>query len=242
MRYLFLSVALALFLCGSALTAAAQTAREVLVKYVAFTGGAAAWQEIQTVTSSGTYNYNGIVFPFTAYAKRPDKYKFIVPFNGKYFAQAFDGVQGWKIDAFKGETTKTPLTGAAARALLNEADVELEPPFLDYEKKGHRAVLAGEDTAGGVRFYIIDFSRATGEKETLFFDAASGALIKKIAPSKNSELDGALLETTFSDYRKVQGVRLPFTSVSKTNGPPVLIIVVKNIAFNKPVSEAIFER
>lgn len=101
-------------LCFSA-AATAQTVAEIIAKYIAFTGGAAGWAKVQTIVTSGIYNYVGIEFPFTAYSERPGRYKFLVPLKGKYFAQAFDGTRGWKIDAFKGETKKTRLTGTPAR-------------------------------------------------------------------------------------------------------------------------------
>src|SRR4051812_12571155 len=97
----------------------AQTADEVISKYIAFTGGEQQWKSIHTIVSSGIYNYGGIEFPFTAYSKAPNLYKFVVPFNGKYYAQAFNGKEGWKIDAFKNETKKTVLTGKPALAMAN---------------------------------------------------------------------------------------------------------------------------
>jgi len=52
-----------------------------------------------------------------------------VTFKGKYYAQGFDGHDGWKIDVFNGETAPTSLTGKAGRAMANECDVELENVF-----------------------------------------------------------------------------------------------------------------
>lgn len=220
--------------------AKSQTVAEVLAKYIAYTGGEAHWKNVQTIVISGTYTYGGMAFPFTSYSKRPDRYKFVVPFGGKYFAQAFDGKQGWKIDAFKGETKKTILTGTPARAMLNEADVALEPPFMAYGKKGHQAILEGEDTASGVRCYKVTFIQATGETETYFFDVKNGALLKKTAVSKNSELEGAVLQTVYSDYRTVNGIRLPFKAASSANGQMVLVIVLKKVLFNKPLPDKLF--
>ena len=48
----------------------------------------------KTISSSGIYNYGGIEFPFTAIAKTPNKYKFIVPLNGKYCTKVFNGKTG----------------------------------------------------------------------------------------------------------------------------------------------------
>lgn len=87
--------------------------------------------------------------PFTVSHGGIPRYKFIVPFEGKYYAQAFDGKKGWNIDAFKNETTPTQLSGTAALSLANEADVELEDAFIDYDKKGHVATLVGKEIIEG---------------------------------------------------------------------------------------------
>ena len=143
----------------------------MISKYIAFIGGEQQWKTIQTIVTSGIYNYGGIEFPFTAYSKAPNLYKFVVPFNGKYYAQAFNGKTGWKIDAFKNQTEKTLLTGKPALAMANEADVELESPFINYQKKGHKTILEGKDTLGEIECYKVKFIRSNGEIETCFFSS-----------------------------------------------------------------------
>lgn len=234
-------MAFSILVSSACFIAKAQTADNIISNYISFTGGAARWKTVQTIITSGTYTYGGISFPFTTYSKRPDRYKFIVPFNGKYFAQAFNGETGWKIDAFKGETKKTILTGAPARAMLNEADVALEPAFINYNGKGYKAMLDGQDTVANEACFKVKMTQPSGEEETYFFSTADYRLVKKKAMSKNSELEGAVLETTYSDYRNVAGIRLPFKAVSNANGQPVLMIILKNVVLNKPLADKLFQ-
>ena len=142
----------------------AQTADEVVKKYVEFIGGKKQWESVKTITISGEYNYGGVEFPFNTYAKAPNLYKFEVTYNGKYYAQAFDGKQGWKIDAFKNETTPTILTGKPAISMANEADVELEEALINHQDKGHQAILEGKDMIQEKECFKINLS---GKKGTL---------------------------------------------------------------------------
>jgi hypothetical protein len=229
------------FIVAIALQVNAQTVDEVISKYINFTGGAVNWKKVHTIVTSGTYNYNGIEFPFTAYSKAPDLYKFIVPFEGKYFAQAFDGKSGWKIDAFKGETNKTMLTGKAALAMMNEADVDLESPFINYRQKGHQAVLQGIDTVEGTPCFKVMFTRKTAGLETYFFKQSNFELLKKQALSKNAELEGSLLDTYYRDYRTVEGITIPFVAENKSNNQPVLTITIKKMVLNEPIADAEFK-
>jgi len=220
----------------------AQTVDEVISNYITFIGGEQQWKNIKTIVTSGIYNYGGVEFPFTAYSKAPNLYKFIVPFNGKYYAQAFDGKQGWKIDAFKNETKKTPLTGKPALTMANEADVELESPFINYRKKGHQAILEGIDTVGTTICFKMKFIRNNGETETYLFDSTNFALVKKRSVSKNAELQNAMLNTLYSDYNEVNGIKIPYKSISKTDdGQMILTITIKKVEINVPVPDSEFQ-
>jgi len=219
----------------------AQTADQVIEGYVKFIGGEKNWAKVKTIITSGEYNYGGAAFPFTATAKAPNLYKFIVPFNGKYYAQAFDGTKGWKIDAFKNETEPTLLTGKPALAMANEADVELEDALINYMIKGHQATLEGTELQENKECFKVNFTRKTGEIETYFFDVKNYSLIMKRAVSKNIELEASLLSTFYSDYRDVKGIKIPFKAISEANGQTILTITIEKVELNKPVADSEFQ-
>jgi hypothetical protein len=229
-----------LFFCFS-LVSNAQTVDEIIAKYIAFTGGEKQWRTIKTMITSGTYNYGGLEFPFISYSKAPDLYKYIVQSNGKYFAQAFDGKEGWKIDGFKNETKKTILTGRPALAMANESDVELESPFINYQKKGYQAIDEGKDTVDGKICFKMKFIRNNADTETYFFNTDNFALVKKQALSKNAELNNSMLDTFYSDYQTVQGLKIPFKSVSKIKEQTILTITIEKVELNVPVQGNVFK-
>ena len=228
-------------LVAISLSIKAQTADEIIGRYVKFIGGEKKWKTIKTMITSGEYDYGGMKFPFTAYSKAPNVYKFVVPLNGKFYAQAFDGNRGWKIDAFKNETTPTILTGKEATAMANESDVALEPAFINFKQKGHDAILEGKDSINGMYCYKIRFVRKSGEAETYYFDVATAAIVLKVAPSKNAEMRGAILNTLFSDYRDVGGVKIPFRSISRLGDQNILTVTVDKVLLNQAIDEKEFK-
>jgi len=219
----------------------AQKADDVIKKYIAFIGGKKNWEKVKTLTTSGKYNYGGIEFPFTAYAKAPNLYKFIVPLEGKYYAQAFDGEKGWRIDAFKNETTPTMLTGKAAQSMANEADVELQNAFIDYRRKGYGVTLEGKDTVEGKNCFSVKLMRRDGEVETYYFDELTYALVMKVSPSKNTELQGTILNTLYTDYREVNGIKIPFRSLSKSNDQLILEVTIEKAEVNVAIEDKEFQ-
>src|SRR5689334_17015414 len=174
--------------------AKSQSADEIISKYISFIGGADKWKKIKTISSSGTYNYGGVEFPFQSFSKAPDLYRYIVTFKGKSFEQGYDGRTGWRIDGFKNEKEKTILKDKQALAMANESDVELESPFIDYKKKGHQVSAEEKDTVNGKLCYKIKLARKNGDTETYFFDSDNYSLIKKSAIAKNTELNNAMLD------------------------------------------------
>jgi outer membrane lipoprotein-sorting protein len=223
------------------LIAKSQSADEIIAKYIAFAGGVQKWKKIKTITSSGTYNYGGMEFPFKAWSKAPDLYKYEVTSNGKSFNQAYDGREGWKIDGFKDETHKTMLTGKQATAMANESDVELESPFIDYQKKGHTVIPEGKDTVDKRICYKIRLTRKNGDTETYYFDSGNYELVKKQAISKNTELDNSILDILYSDYRTIEGIAIPQKTSCISNGQTILVITVKDIKLNLPIADSIFK-
>ncbi len=219
----------------------AQTADDVVKKYVQFIGGKKAWKKVKTITTSGEYDYGGIVFPFHTYSKSPDKYKFVVPFNGKYYAQAFDGTKGWTIDAFKNETLPTLLTGGAALAMANESDVELESAFINYLKKGHKAESEGKDSIQGKSCFRLKFTRKNGAIEYYYFDEQTSELIAKSATAKNVELQATPLKIYYSDYKDVEGIRIPFRTVCESGEQMILTITIAKAVINTPLEDKVFQ-
>jgi protein involved in ribonucleotide reduction len=219
----------------------AQNADEVINRYLSFIGGTDRWSTIKTLVTSGEYNYGGIKFPFTAYAKAPNRYKFVVPFEGKFYAQGFDGKEGWKIDAFKNETKPTLLTGKAAMRMANEADVEVQDAFINYKEKGHVATLDGKEIIQGRNCMRVKFKRANGDHEIYYFDEETSAIVMKSATSKNAELPNTMLNTMYSDYREVTGIKIPFRSVSTSNDQMILEVTIDKAEINTAIDDREFQ-
>ena len=227
------------FVCS--FIARSQTADDVIRGYVAFIGGEQKWKAVKTIICSGTYNYGGMEFPFTSYAKAPNLYRYIVSVNGKSFTQAYDGRQGWRIDGFNNEKEKTILKDCKATAMANEADVELETPFINYLKKGHTALLEGMDTANSQTLYKIKLTHKNGDTATYYFDSKDFALVKKRAMSKNTEMENTMLDIVYSDYKLTGGIKTPHKISCTSEGQKILVITVKSIKLNSPVADSFFK-
>jgi hypothetical protein len=222
------------------LIANSQTADEVINRYIQFIGGAENWKSINTITTSGNYNYGGVAFPYIANSKSPDLYLYVVTFNGKSFSQAYNGKVGWRIDGFKNEKTKTILKDKQATALANEADVALESPFINYRQKGYAVELLGSDSVNSRPCHKIRLL-TNGDTAVYYFDKTDFALVEKQAVSKNSEMDKAPMEIFYSDYQVTGNIKLPHKINCTTAGQRILLITVDSVKLNDPMPDSLFQ-
>jgi len=241
MNMMYRKLVFVFFFFPFSIIANSQSADEVVSKYITFIGSSQKWKSVRTITSSGIYNYGGMKFPFKAYSKSPDYYKYVVTSNGKSFTQAYDGKTGWQIDGFKNETTKTILKDKRATAMANEADVELESPFIDYKAKGHKVFLERMDTVNSKPCYKIKLIRKDRDTATFFFDSNNFALVKKQAISKNAEMNNAPLDIFYSDYQQTGGIKMPHTIACLSDGQKILTITIERIQLNLPLTDALFK-
>ena len=72
-------------------------------------------------------------------------------------------------------------------------------------------------------------------------NADTYALIKKQAVSKNEEMENKVLDTYYTDYHEINGLKIPFKSTSKSGDQIILTITVNKIEMNIPVANSEFK-
>jgi len=93
--------------------------------------------------------------------------------------------------------------------------------------------LDGIDIFNEKECYVIK-----ADKSTLYYDVKTGL---KIAESKTMEVEGQQLSqsTTFSDYRNVKGIQIPF--VTNINIGMEILLTITDVKINEGVYDADFE-
>ncbi len=101
---------------------------------------------------------------------------------------------------------------------------------------------AGVRTRAGVRSDAISFSDVDGSLVTLCFDRRSGLLSQIEALSDNFIVGWATSETAFSDYRMVDGVRMPFHVVTRLENQVTSDLRYSSVAINTHPPDSLFDR
>jgi hypothetical protein len=152
--------------------------------------------------------------------------------------QAYDGKAGWQMNPFGERKDATPVSAEEARNVAESAD--MDGPLVDWHAKGNRLTLLGRDTVEGRPAYKIKVTEHDGVERTIFVDVGTGLKVKweGLLPIGGRP---TLFASVFSDYRKVQGLKLPFRIRSKAEGSPTgQEIVFERIELNPDISDARF--
>lgn len=222
----------------------AQTAEEIVAKYLTQTGGE-NWAKLKTVKMSAKVKMQGQELPVTMLQKAPNAQKVMFVFQGKEITQmAFDGKEGWSTNFMTMKAEK--MEAEESENMANEKDVP--DTFYDYANKGYKIALEGEETIEGTACHKIKVTKkpvkVDGKEEEnvtfYFFDKENNVPIMSRSTIKRGQGKGATVETYLSDYQEVSGVYFPFTITVKYNGQEGQSIVLEKVETNVEITDKDF--
>jgi outer membrane lipoprotein-sorting protein len=238
MRRLFLLAILVLM----PLRACAQTADDIIAKYVEARGGLAKIKSIQSERVRGTLMFApGVEGPFVVERERPYKMRMEVSFRDQTLIRVFDGKSsGWIYNPFAADAAVVPMNENDIRNIQDEAD--FEGPFINYKAKGNQLEYAGKTNVEGKPAYKIKLTNKNGDVSYFSFDAESFFLLRWQGNRKTGDQD-VPWESYFRDYREIDGLEYPFLIESSAPGTDqAQKIMADKIEVNVTISESDFKK
>ena len=233
-RILTLSV-LALF---SAAYVSAQTADEVIGKYIQAIGGKDKLSSITSLYIESTVDVMGMQGLVKSTTLNGKGMKQDIDIMGNIITTCYTDQGGWSIN---------PMTGSASAEDLPEAqyktgkdNINIGGPFINYAEKGYKAELEGNETVGDVNAIKVKITLPDSTSSLYFFDPGTYLLIKSI---QQADMQGQMVDNviTFSDYQETDGYLAPHKmEISVAGGQFVMNMAVSKVEINVPVDEAIF--
>ena len=212
--------------------AQAQTVDEVINKHVEALGGKEKLSKIQNIVMEGSLNYQGndIALSFIQVNNKLNRQD--INAAGMHGFNMLTDKDGWDYMPFFGQQQPEPKTADDVK--LNQADLDIAGPMVDYAAKGHKAELIGKETVEGKSCYHIKLTLASGKVVHFYIDGASyliaRAMDKRMVNGQETEV-----QTDFADYKDVEGVKMPY---SMTGGFGTTYI--SSIKVNQTIPESAF--
>ena len=212
------------------------TAEQVLERSVEATGGRAAYAKITSMVTKGTMESaaQGIHGTFTATVKAPNKIRGDQSIPG--FAethQGFDGKTGWSQDPFSGLRT---LGGQELATMKQMSQIDAQTNWRALYKK---AEMLGTRKVDKRDTLVVRLTPLVGKPATGYYDARTFLLLRMDIVVENPQ--GSIpMELYFSDYRPVEGVKMPFVTRQRVGGIAEILLTITDVQQNVPVDDALF--
>ena len=233
----FAGMAAGFVLAAAALPA--QTADEIVAKYVAKIGGMPKIEAITTLKKTGKFTGGGgFEAKVVEENKRPDMVRQEFVLQGMIGITAYDGKTGWKIEPWQGKKDVEPLGEEELKAILEDAD--FDGPLIHAKEKGNTVELVGTEPVEGTDAFKLKVTLKNGDVQYFYMDTEDYVPIKL---EKKRVIRGAEREseTSLGDYKEVAGVYYPHSfEVGQKGSPNRQKIVYDKIEANVPLDDSLF--
>jgi hypothetical protein len=216
----------------------AQTADEIVNKWMIAMGGHDKLKSIQTV-----YTENDVTImnnPATNITWLADEkgYKSVTDFSGQKIIDCYIKDGGWSVNPLAGQAT--PVSMPAQQVKMGQLQLEAGGPLLDYASRGGKVELQGKDSVNGAPAYKIKLTTKDGMEVSYFISNSSFYIVREVV-KMNADGQEFEISWTRSDYRKTpEGFLVPYATELTIPGITINF-TVKKIEINKAFDANVFE-
>jgi outer membrane lipoprotein-sorting protein len=167
------SLLIALF---AVLLAGAQTADDVIAKYVDALGGLEKVKSIQSLYMEGVaVGPNGSEITTTTYKVQGKLYRQEIDFGMGKFGSIITDKGGWVANPRNGGAYEA---APAEMVTAQQTEMDCTSPLIDYAAKGYNAELIGQETIDGKTCYNIKLTNKAGKSTNYFIENKEWHLIR----------------------------------------------------------------
>lgn len=225
-RLLFLFLVLSTIVCES--FAAGQSAGKIIDRFKKASGAKAASRLKSTLMTGSLKSIDGTTGSFRVQTSAPNNFRLDLEIGGSKTSECYNGKSAWRLDA-RGLRT---LLGDEAKRLRLESLLS-NSRLNDLGRNRIVPQLAGKMTIDGREANAIEFMK-DGVRVKLYFDTSSNLPVKR----ERETADG-LEETSYGDYRPIDGVMEPF-SLKIKKAASELSVTIDRVEHNRGVEMVAF--
>jgi hypothetical protein len=224
------------------LSAPAQTAEDIVKKYLDARGGIDKIKAVQSERVTGHISFApGVEGPFLLEFKRPLKLHMEATIQSHSLLRVYDGKSaGWVVNPFAEDKGPQPMSADDLSTISDESD--FDGPLVDYKSKGNQVELAGKAEIDGKPVFKLKLTRKTGDVRVYSIDASSFLVVQWDGVTQIEGKD-ITLQNFLRDYRAVDGLQFPFEiDTSIADAAQQRKFIIEKIELNPPIDDAHFAK
>ena len=149
-------------------TVRAQSVEDLIAKHIAARGGLEKIKALQSMRAEASIALQGMDIPLKLYAIDKKAFKLEIFVMDAMGYQLLTDTKGWTFFPFQGQTE--PKEFSAEEFESAKAQLDLQGPLVDYKTKNIKVESGGKQTIEGKECSVIKFTRANGDKGTIWLD------------------------------------------------------------------------
>jgi hypothetical protein len=213
----------------------AQTADEIINKYIDALGGKEKLQQVKSVYMENTQQVMGNEGPSTINMVTGVGFKMVSEFNGQSVIIAVTDKGGWQVNPFQGASTPTAMPDEMFKQSKGRLDAF--GPLYNYAAKGNKVEFQGKESGA----YKIKITSPDSVETTVYIDSATYYMTKL---TSTAQMMGQTMEVTYtySNFKKVEpGIVFPHSTEISYGGQFNITSTVNKIEVNKKIDPTIFD-
>ena len=215
------------------------TADEVIARNLDAKGGVQLLKSTETVRMTGEVTSPRGPFKMTISAKRPDRRRTDAERRTETgeiqkVTESFDGANGW----LRMGPLPAQLVPPGPGLENAKRQAQFDSGLLNYKDTSQKVDLVSKAPVDGA--YHVRITTNDGSVTNYFIDAATGLERRTVTSVRGPTGAPVVLETRFSDYRKVDGRMVPFVVETLQDGKPLYKTRLEKIEFNVPIDDTFF--
>ena len=229
-----IALLIVLLAAGSAL-ADLPTGEEVMVKRIEALGGEAALSQHHNSLMKGKMSVSGVDMAATIYSASPNFLYTL--FESEMIGSMESGCNGevaWDMSTMQGASVKE---GEELEKAIFQAAFS---PELRWRERYTNVDVQAEEEIDGTACYKVVLTPTVGDTTTAYVDAETWLIVRTETVS-NSDMGSISIVSNPSDYREVDGVKVPFSVKIVLMGAQEMTTTLDSVEFNVEIPEGLFD-
>ncbi len=177
----------------------AQTADDIINKYIDAIGGKGKLTNLKTLYMEGSMDANGQKIVIKTWAIDKKAMRFEMQINGMTLYQIITSDSGWSFNPFMGQKQAEPMTSDQVK--MGQPNLDVAGTLVNYKDKGYKVTYEGKDDVDGTEAYKIEEIINDSLSTTFYIDPDTYYILRSTDKAKvnGKEVDG---KTDYSNYQK----------------------------------------
>ncbi|MBK1856804.1 hypothetical protein [Cerasicoccus arenae] len=200
-------------------------------------GGYERLKRLSSIILRGQIQISGEIFSFNLFGRRPNYYRLVCQINdADQYIVGFDGKTAWEEYKREGSSVKsTTLSKQQEQEIRSIADFDLPPQKYilasEYSVDRHTPTMTAtyvtRELIDNTMYDIIQIKEDGKPAITCFLGSSNNLLYQTIV-----RVEGIEQRVVYENYRKIDGVYVPFHREQYTDGKLVATIQIESADFN----------